>query len=135
MLPTTTKGEVRGWNAIQDKFGRVISYEAKQQAPFHEDHYGNTVGDLDSLANFYLNPRTEAKYYPEVEEEAVIPIEDCNSDVHFPHLTEKEKKDFFSNDRRKCLNLKEKSVSGGTVTEEPQIITVLLLLQSTFEES
>ena len=88
LLPTTKTGKVRGWEAIQEKFGRILAYEAKQQYPFIEPHYGNTVGDLDSSANFYLNPRTEAKYYPEVEEEAMIPIEECNSDIHFPHLNE-----------------------------------------------
>ena len=125
VLPTEPDGEVRSWEAIDDKLGRVIAYEAKQSYPFHEPHYGNTVGDLDSSANLYLNPRTEAKYYPKVGEEDYIEIEDCQDDTHFKHISQIEKDQFFSNGRRKCLNMKEKSVSGGTVEDTVEHLIII----------
>ena len=125
MLPIEAEGTVRSWEAINDSLGRVIAYEAKQQYPFHEPHYGNTIGDLDSSANFYLNPRTEAKYYPKVEEEDYIEIGDCEEDTHFKHISEIELEYFFSNGRRKCLDMKEKHVSGGTVEDTTEHLIII----------
>ena len=118
-------GEVRGWSSIDDRYGRVIAYETRQQYPFHEPYYGNTVGDLDSSADFFLNPRTEAKYYPKVDEEDFIEIEDCSNEEHFAHIPEAEKEQFFGNGRRKCLNLKEKNVSGGTIEDTTEHLVII----------
>ena len=125
LLPTKPTDPVKSWDAINDRFGRVIAYEAKQQYPFHEPHYGNTVGDLDSSANFYLNPRTEGKYYPKVEEEDYIPLGDCDTEEHFKHISEIEKELFFSGGRRKCLDFKEAHVSGGTIPEETEHLIII----------
>jgi len=125
LLPTTPTGLVRSWDAIEEKYGRVIAYQVKQIAPFTEPNYGNMVGNLDSTADFYLNPRTEAKLYPKVDEEQFIEIGECNGDDHFLHLEPIVKKDYLENGRRKCLNLKESYVSGGTLEEKEEHLIIV----------
>ena len=58
LLPETPTGSVRSWEAIEEQYGRLVAYQVKQQRPFVDKYYGNTVGDLDTTADFYLNPRT-----------------------------------------------------------------------------
>ena len=80
---------------------------------------------MDSLSDFYVNPRTEAKYYPKIEEEDYIEIADCKEDTHFKHISEAELERFFLNGRRKCLDLKEKHVSGGTVEDTTEHLIII----------
>ena len=80
---------------------------------------------MDSLADFYLNPRTDARYYPKPTEEEMIEIEDCNTEEHFKHLDEEVKKEYLESGRRRCLNMKEKRVSGGTVDNTKEHLIIL----------
>ena len=125
VLPTTPTGQIRSWDAIEDKYGRLLAYQAAHIHPFTDEHYGNTVGELDSSADFYLNPRTDGRYYPKPDEEHMIEIEECNSEEHFAHLDPVVKEEYLENGKRRCLNMKEKEVSGGTVDKEKEHLIIL----------
>ena len=125
VLPTTPSGVIRSWDAIEDKYGRLLAYQVEEVHPYVDSHYGNTVGELDSLADFYLNPRTDPRYYPKPTEEQMVEIEECSSEEHFKHLSPVLKKEYLENGKRRCLNMKEKHVSGGTIDKAKEHLIIL----------
>ena len=124
LLPEKATDPVRSWDALEDKFGRIKAYQVAQEHPFTEPNYGNTIGDLDTTADFYLNPRTHTGKYPKVSEEQEIEIEECKEE-HFAHESPELSKILLAGGRRRCLNLEEAHVSGGVLDKSKEHLIII----------
>ena len=113
-----TSGNSKSWDALDDKFGRIVAQQVEQNwnfVPGKIESGQKKKPKGNSISQLYLDPTAAAEFYFTGNlTETILPFESCEGDQHLKNLDPAVKKGFLAAGTQKCVDSSNAHISGGT---------------------
>ena len=117
------------WNTIL--YDGIIAYQVAQKWPFtverrlsSENQRGRHLETLESVAEWYTDSGIDTVAL-EIDSAKTLPLTDCSGPDHFKGMPELEKKKFLESKNKKCIDLSNADLSGGTESGLTEHIVII----------